>query len=73
MSHNNVHVSDDLMAELQSKAATVGKTIDELAEEVLRKGLEERSCQELLEYGRQTGRASGYAEADVPDIVKNRR
>jgi len=28
---------------------------------------------ELLEYGRQTGRASGYAEADVPDIVKNRR
>lgn len=73
MATNNVHVSEELLAELQSKAAAEGKTVDELAEEAMRKGLEERSWQELLEYGRQTGRASGYAEADVPDIVKNRR
>jgi hypothetical protein len=73
MATNNVHVSEELLAELRSKAAAQGKTVDELAEEAMRKGLEERSWQELLEYGRQTGHASGYAEVDVPDIVKNRR
>jgi hypothetical protein len=73
MATNNVHVSDELLAELQSKAVTEGKTVDELAEEAMRKGLEERSWQELLVYGRQTGGASGYAEADVTQIVKNRR
>jgi len=73
MATNNVHVSDELLAALQSKAAAQGKTADELAEEAIRKGLEERSWQELLQYGRQTGRTSGYTEADVPAIVKNRR
>jgi hypothetical protein len=66
-------VSDELLAELQTKAAAEGKTVDELAEEALRKGLEEREWRELLAYGRETGRASGYAGADVPGIVKNRR
>jgi len=70
---NNVHVSEELLAELQAKAQTEGKTVDELAEEALRKGLEERAWQDLLAYGLETGRESGYAEADVPDIVKNRR
>jgi hypothetical protein len=73
MATNNVHVSDELLAELQSKAAAEGKTVDELAEEAMRKGLEERSWQDLLEYGRETGHASGYAEADVSEIVKKRR
>jgi hypothetical protein len=73
MAANNVHVSDELLTELQSKAAAEGKTVDELAEEALRKGLEERQWQDLLSYGRETGRASGYTEADVPEIVKKRR
>jgi plasmid stability protein len=70
---NNLHVPDELLAELQAKAAAEGKTVDELAEEALRKGLEDRGWQELLEYGRETGRASGYSEADVPEIIRNRR
>jgi predicted HicB family RNase H-like nuclease len=40
---NNVHVSEELLAELQAKAQTEGKTVDELAEEALRRGLEERA------------------------------
>jgi hypothetical protein len=28
---NNLHVSDDLLAELQSEAQAAGKTVDELA------------------------------------------
>ncbi len=70
---NNVRVSDELLAELQSKAQAEGKTVDELAEDALRKGLEEQSWQDLLAYGLQTGRESGYTEADVPGIVKARR
>lgn len=70
---NNVHVSDDLLAELQAKAKAEGKTVDELAEDALRKGLEERSWQELLAYGQERGRASGYTEEDVPQVVKEWR
>jgi predicted transcriptional regulator len=70
---NSIHVSDELLAELQAKAAAEGRTVDELAEEALRQGLGDRAWQDLLEYGRETGRASGHIEADVPDIVRNRR
>ena len=69
----NVHVSDELLAELQSKAAAEGKTLDELAGAALRKGLEEQSWQDLLAYGRERGRASGYTDEDVPRIVKEWR
>ena len=70
---NSIHVSDELLAELQTTAAAEGKTIDELAEEALRKGLADRAWQDLLEYGRQTGLASGHTEADIHDLVRNRR
>jgi plasmid stability protein len=70
---NIIHVSDELLAELQSKAAAEGKTVDALAEEALRKGLEERSWQDLLAYGRERGRASGITEEQVPDAVREWR
>ena len=70
---NNLHVPEDLLAALQATAQAEGKTVEELAEEALRQNLQERSWQDLLAYGRETGRASGYTEADVPVIVKNRR
>jgi hypothetical protein len=63
---NSIHVSDELLAKAQAQ----GKTADEPAEETLRKGLDERSWQELLDYGRERGRASGYTEEDVPRVVK---
>ena len=70
---NSIHVSDERMAELRAKAQTAGKTVDELAEETLRKGLEEQSWQDLLAYGLERGRASGYTEDDVPRIVRENR
>jgi predicted transcriptional regulator len=69
----NVHLSDELLAELQSKAQAEGKTVDELAEEALREGLEKQAWQDLLEYGREHSRASGYTEEDVPRLVKEWR
>jgi predicted transcriptional regulator len=70
---NSIHVSDELLAELQAKAAAEGKTVDELAEQALRKGLEDRAWQDLLEYGRENGQRSGYKESDVPDLVREWR
>jgi plasmid stability protein len=69
---NNLHVPDELLAELQSKAAAEGKSVDEL-EEALRKGLENRAWQELLAYGLERGSASGYTEEDVPRVVRENR
>ena len=71
---NSIHVSDELLAELQARAAEEGKTVDELAEEeALRKGLEDRAWLELLAYGQERGRASGYTEEDVPAVVRENR
>ena len=70
---NSIHVSDELLAELQAKAAAEGKTVDELAEEAIRQGLEDRAWQGLLDYGRERGRASGYTEEDVPRVVREWR
>jgi plasmid stability protein len=55
MSTHYVQLPEDLIAELRAKAAEQGKTVDQLAEETLRKGLEERSWQELLAYGAERG------------------
>ena len=71
--NNIVHVSDELLAELRSKAQVEGRTVDDLAEEALRKGLEERTWKDLFAYGRKTGKESGYAEEDVPELVKEWR
>jgi hypothetical protein len=71
--HHNLNVPHDLFVELQQKADLEGKTVDQLAEEALRRGLEERSWQELLAYGWERGRASGYSENDVPRVVRENR
>ena len=70
---NNLHVSDDLLAELRAKATQEGKTVEEIADEALRKGLDNRAWQDLLEYGLERGRASGYTEDDAPRIVRENR
>ncbi len=70
---NNLHIPEDLLAELQAKAEAQGKSVGALAEEALRKGLEETAWRDLLDYGRKTGRESGYTEADVPEIIQRRR
>ncbi len=70
---NNLHVPDELLAELRFKAAAEGKTIDQLAEETLRKGLEERAWQELVDYGHERGRLMDFAEEQSAQIVDDWR
>lgn len=69
----NLRISDDLLAELCARAAEQGKTLDQIAEETIRAGLKERVWQDLLAYGQERGRASGIAEEQVPEVVKQWR
>lgn len=73
MATQNIHIPDDLLAELRQKAAAQGKSVDELAAEALRLGLEERSWQDLLDYGAERGRATGFTEADAAQVVHDWR
>lgn len=66
----NLQGPEELLAQLQSKAAAEGKSVDELATEALLRGLSEHSWQDLLDYGRTNASASGYTESDVPGLVK---
>ena len=69
----NLHISDELLAELQTKAATEGRTVEDVASDALRTGLEERAWRDLLAYGRERGEASGRSEFEIPAIVKEWR
>jgi predicted transcriptional regulator len=73
MAANIIHVSDDLLAQLRKEAQAEGKTVDQLAEEALRRGLEDRKWQELVEYGEGRGRALGFKEEDAGDVVQEWR
>jgi hypothetical protein len=70
---NNIHVPEELLAELRMKAEMEGKSVDGLVEEALRMALEDRSWQKLLEYGRERGRTRGFREDESADIVHNWR
>jgi len=68
-----ISLPDELLAQIEEAAARQGKSPDQWIEESLRAQMDERSWVDLLGYGRKTGAASGYSEADVPEIVRKRR
>jgi hypothetical protein len=64
-----ITVPEDVLAGLQARAEAEDKTVEELVEELLRAGVQRPSWEELLAHGQQRGRASGYTEDQVPDVV----
>ena len=58
---------------MEDNARAEGRPVDELVEDTLRDGLEERSWQDLIAYGQERGRMSGIIEADVPKVVREWR
>jgi plasmid stability protein len=69
----NLCLPEDLLAGLEAKAAAEGKSVEQLAEEALRASLKVPSWEDLLAYGLENGRRSGYTEDDVPRLVKEFR
>jgi hypothetical protein len=70
MAAHSIPISDELWAELLAKSEAEGKAIEELAEEALRKGLDNSAWQDLLEYGAERGRATGFREEEAGDVVQ---
>jgi plasmid stability protein len=70
---NNLHISDELLVELQAKAAAEGKSVGELASEALRTGLEYPAWRDLVAYGWEHGRAIGFTEEQAGEIVREWR
>lgn len=73
MATNTIHVSDELLAELQSKAVDEGKSVDELAEDAFRQYLDSNQWQRLVAAKRDAVRAKGLTEADVPRLIQEAR
>lgn len=53
---NNLHIPDDLLAELQASATSAGTTADELAADAVRKLIEKRKWAEFSERAEREGR-----------------
>jgi hypothetical protein len=64
---NNLHIPDDLLADLRAKAQAEGKTVDELAEEALRQCLEERQWADIV------NRTRPYVEGVSDSEIDSRR
>ena len=58
----NLHVSDDLLAQIEAVARLQGKTADEVAEQSLRDALD---FQKLLGEGHAHAKARGFKPSDV--------
>ena len=70
---NNVWLPEDLLAELEAEAAPRELTVDDLAAEMVRKGLREQSWQARIARWHGYGKASGYTADQVPDVVEQWR
>jgi len=70
---NNVRLPEDLLAELEAEAAPRELTTDDLAAEMVRKGLREQSWQPKIARWHGYGKASGYPADQVPEIVEQWR
>jgi hypothetical protein len=73
-SENNLHVSEELLTQLQATAAANGKTTDEMAEEAVRRLLEHQALDNLAERGRSHAERAGRKPSDaVPAVREIRR
>lgn len=69
----NLHVSDELLTQLEATAAANGKTTDEMAEEAVRRLLEHQALDNLAERGRSHAERAGRKPADAVRAVREVR
>ena len=73
MAENNVKLPDDVLALVKQRAEAEGLSVDEVAAQAVRAGLEEGRWRSLLAKGRRYGQHSGYTEDDVEALVQSFR
>ena len=70
---NTIQISDELLAELRSRASVEGKTVDELAEEALRRQLNHEGLNALAKRGRDFAKRGHRKAADAVTAVREIR
>ena len=73
MAENNVKLPDDVLALIKQRAEAEGLSVDEMAAQAVRAGLEEGRWRSLLAKGRLYGQQSGYTEDAVEALVQSFR
>lgn len=68
-----VTLPEELVARLEAAAQAEGKSLEQWLGDKVEGHADERQWQDLLAYGRDRGRASGYNEEDSPRVVKEWR
>ena len=73
----NITLPDSLLSAVQEAAEREQKSLNEMAGELVMRGLSQtdrdRQWQEIIAYGHEQGRKSGLTEEDVSDIVHAHR
>jgi hypothetical protein len=73
VAEKNVRLPDELLALVKQRADAEGLSVDEVAAQAVKAGLEEGRWRSLLAKGRRYGQQSGYTEDDAEALVQSFR
>lgn len=73
MAANVIHTSDDLLADLRAAAVAEGKSVDELAEQELRRRLAQRTLARMRREAEQDTQHMSDAEDVVDPAIRDSR
>jgi hypothetical protein len=69
----NLGVSGELYSQLQARAEVEGKSVDELAEEAVRRLLMRKDLHSFVAGNREDAGKKGFSDADVPRLIEEYR
>jgi hypothetical protein len=69
MTDKNLSVSGELFTQLEARAEVEGRTVDELAEEVVRRLLLRKGLRSFVTQNRKDAEADGLTASDVPRLT----
>lgn len=73
MSDKNLSVSDELLIQLEARAEVEGRTVDELAEEAVRRLLLRKDIRSFVTQNRKDAEANGLKASDVHRLTEEYR
>jgi hypothetical protein len=73
MPEKNLSVSGELLTQLEAWAGVQGRTVDELAEEAVRRRLLRKDLRSFVTQNRKNVEAKGLTESDVPRLTEEFR
>jgi hypothetical protein len=73
MPDKNLSVSGELLTQLEARAEVEGRTVDELAEEAVRRLLLRKDLRSFVTQNSKDAQANGLTESDVPRLTAEYR